>query len=112
MFIQKCDKFIKKINIRYWSFLNALAVVLYIALVTTIIRNGDKFFGRGDDVIMPIAFLLLFVFSVLITGLLVFGQPLFLFLDGKKKEALIMLYSTTGWLFLALIITFALLAIV
>lgn len=112
MFIKKCDKFIKRLSIFHWSFLDALAVTIYVSLVSTIMRNGDKIFGREDNFMSPIAFLLLFICSALITSLLVFGQPLFLFLDGKKKEALRMLYSTTGWLFLALIIAFVILILI
>ncbi|MFA4937084.1 MAG: hypothetical protein WC575_02215 [Patescibacteria group bacterium] len=42
----------------------------------------------------PVAFLLLFVVSATIVGLLVLGKPVTLFLEGFKKEAVRLLFYT------------------
>ena len=46
--------------------------------------------------------LLLFVVSATITDLLVLGKPIYLYLEGKKKEAFTLLIATLVWLILFL----------
>jgi hypothetical protein len=87
-----------------WSFVNSVGVLVYVALVATIIQNGEKIFGQMKNFAGPIAFLLLFVFSALVTGLLVLGRPVYLFLDGFKKESVKMLLYTVGWMFLIMVL--------
>jgi hypothetical protein len=94
----------KKKEIIMWSFINSVGVLVYVALVATIIQNGEKIFGKMKNFAGPIAFLLLFVFSALVTGLLVLGRPVYLFLDGSKKEAVKMLLYTVGWMFLIMVL--------
>ena len=89
-----------------WSFVNSVGVVIYVALVATIMQNGEKIFGEMKNFAGPIAFLLLFVFSALVTGLLVLGRPVYLFLDGFKKEAVKMLIYTVGWMFAVMLSIF------
>ena len=83
-----------------WSFINSAGVLIYISAVAGLVLNGEKIFGKMEHIWGPIAFLLLFVFSALVTGLLVLGRPVYLFLDGFKKEAVKMLLYTVGWMFL------------
>jgi hypothetical protein len=94
----------KKKEIIMWSFVNSVGVLVYVALVATIIQNGEKIFGEMKNFAGPIAFLLLFVFSALVTGLLVLGRPVYLFLDGFKKESVKMLLYTVGWMFLVMVL--------
>jgi hypothetical protein len=47
--------------------------------------------------------LLLFIISASVTGLLVLGKPIHLYLSGLKKEAFVLLFATTGWLVLFLV---------
>lgn len=82
-----------------WSLINSLGVLVYVSLIATTFQNGEKVFGEMKNFVGPIAFLLLFVFSALVTGLLVLGRPVYLFLDGFKKEAVKMLIYTVGWMF-------------
>lgn len=56
-------------------------------LVATLLQNGHIIFGEKDNALMPIAFLLLFVVSAAVMGILVFGRPILWYLDGKKREA-------------------------
>lgn len=43
-------------------------------------------------------FLLLFVISASVMGILIFGKPLMLFLENKKKDSLSLLFTTVGFL--------------
>jgi hypothetical protein len=79
--------------------INALAQVTYITCIALLMRNAQRFFGKAEDTMMaPIIFLLLFVISALISGLLILGKPIMLFMDGSKKDALHMLLYTLGFL--------------
>lgn len=80
------------------SLLDALATGAYVTAVATLIRNGERIFGKMDNILGPIAFLLLFVISAAITGSLVLGKPVLMYLDGQKKEAIRLFLYTIGWL--------------
>lgn len=78
---------------------NAFATLAYIILVGTLMANGDRLFGPVDVPLLGlVAFLLLFLVSALITGLLVLGKPAALYLDGQRKEGAMLLFYTAGWL--------------
>ena len=47
---------------------------------------------------MPAAMLLLLVLSATITGALVLGKPILLYLDNKKADAIKLFFWTLGWL--------------
>ncbi|MFA6171464.1 MAG: hypothetical protein WCW77_02925 [Patescibacteria group bacterium] len=91
------------------SFLHSAGVLVYILLVSVIMRNAEKIFGKTDTFFSPVAFLMLFVFSALVTGILVLGRPAYLFLHGQKDEAVKFLGFTVGWMFLLVIVAFGLL---
>lgn len=93
------------------SLLHSLGVVAYVILVVIIMNNGGQLFGGMNDIWGPIAFLLLFVISAAITGLLVFGRPVYLFLNGYKTEAVKFTLYTVGFLFLETVIFFVGLAL-
>ena len=93
--------------------INALAAVAYIAAVAGVMSNAENIFGPGpDDIRAPILFLMMFVFSALVMGLLFLGMPVMLFLDGKKKEAITLLTYTAASFFILLIITFLLIVMI
>jgi hypothetical protein len=94
-------------KIKQWGFINSVGVLVYVSLVATITQNGEKIFGAMKNLVGPIAFLLLFVFSALVTGLLILGRPVYLFLDGFKKEAVKMLIYTVGWMFVTMVLVLA-----
>ena len=64
--------------------------------------NGQEIFGEVSNFLMPLFLLLLFVISAAITGLLVLGKPVHLYLSGLKKEAFILLFATLAWLVISL----------
>ncbi|MFA5175600.1 MAG: hypothetical protein WC430_04305 [Patescibacteria group bacterium] len=82
------------------SLLNAVGVVVYVIGISFILRNGNQIFGKMDNFLAPVAFLLLFVLSAAITGMLVLGKPLLLYFENRKSEAIKMFFYTIGWLFL------------
>jgi len=93
------------------SFINAAGTLLYVLLVALFISNANALFGRADQNLTPVFVLLLFVVSATITGWLVLGKPLLLYLENKKKEALQLFGYTVGWLALFLIIIGIILAL-
>ena len=85
---------------------SSLLVLIYIILVAWIMSNGEKLFGKMDNFWGPIAFLMLFVFSALVTASLVLGKPIYFYLDGKKDKAIKLFFYNIGWLFIITIIVF------
>ena len=67
-------------------------------------RNAAKIFGQVDSLIDPIAVLTLFVLSAAITGSLILGKPVLMYMNGSKPEAIKLFFYTIGWLALAMII--------
>ncbi len=76
---------------------SALAVA-YVFVVATVMRNAAKIFGpdEPDNVLAPVALLLLLVVSAATMAVLVFGKPVMLYIDGKKREAVAMAICTIG----------------
>jgi len=93
-------------DIALWSFIDAISVAGYVAAVSSIIRNGERIFGKMDNFLGPVAFLLLFVLSAAITGALILGRPVMLFLGGQKKEAVKLFIFSVGWLLAIIIVVF------
>lgn len=73
--------------------------------------NASRWFGEKDDFLAPVFALLLFVISATVTGLLVLGRPLALYLGGAKKEAFAFLSATLGWLAVFLVAVGAIMAL-
>jgi len=87
----------KKSEIVRYAVVNSLATALYIILIATFMFYGIQgFFVASKSVFIPIVMLMLFVLSAAITGSLIFGRPIMFYIDGKKKEALTLLFYTFG----------------
>jgi len=95
----------KELTIR--ALTSSLGTALYVFLVSLVIQNGDKLFGHVSNLFAPLIVLLLFVFSALVCSWLILGKPITLYLDGKKKESLRLLFCTGALLFIILIILLA-----
>ncbi len=80
---------------------SAFAVSLYVIAVSSIMSYMPRFFGPGkaDVVLMLAVMFLLLVFSAAVTGSLIFGRPVIWYLEGKKQEALSLLFYTIAFLF-------------
>lgn len=97
-----------------FGFLSSLGIVAYISLVAFLMIHGSNWFfgpGNDNDLIGPIAMLLLFTISAAIVGLLVFGKPIYLFLNSQKKEGLTQAVWTIGCLIVEAAIIFIIAAL-
>lgn len=76
-------------------FLNALAALLYIAIVASVMFYGTKNVpGPDKSILAPIAILSLLTLSAAAMGYIFFYQPVMLYLDGKKKNAVNLFVQT------------------
>lgn len=88
---------------------NALLTALYVVAIGTVLYfGGQAKIGRANTFLVPISILLLLVCSASITGYLMVGKPILLYIDGKKKEAISLLAHTLVYFS---IITFAAIAL-
>ena len=92
--------------------INALLASAYVTAVGLFMSHASKIFGQKDTALTPVAVLMLLVFSAASMGILVFGQPLMWYLDGKKKAALNLLGYTMAALLTLLVVTFIALLVV
>lgn len=97
--------YIKKASYVLKSLINAAGVFIYILAIAWFLFNvNDRtLFGATPNFFAPVFMLLLFIISASITGLLVLGRPLHLYVNGLKKEAFVLLFATIGWLALFLV---------
>jgi hypothetical protein len=69
-------------------YLNALFAALYIVFIVTLITYGPVLVRQKPDTILaPIAALSLFVLSAAFMGYVFFLQPILLYIEGQKREA-------------------------
>lgn len=96
-----------KISLATKTFLNTIAAVTYIFLVSQIMNSGQDLFGNlGNNFLGPFAVLLLFVLSAAAVGGLLFGQTIYLFFEGKRKDSIKSAIYSIGWLFLITAVVF------
>lgn len=99
----------KKIILRGLGF--AFGEVAYVSLVAFFMFNMEKFFGsKPDSAFAPVAFLILLVISAAVSAALVFGGPVLLYLEGKKKDAIRLFIYTISWLVVFLFVALSFLA--
>ena len=98
-------------NIYKYAALNAVGTALYVAAVAWFMTSVSQSVGPSKSILVPMAILLLFVFSAALTGTLVLGMPVLWYLDGKKKDAISLFLTTIGMLFIIMIFTFLILAL-
>ena len=97
----------KNKNIIRYALIDALGTAIYVILIASFMyMGGQGVFGNNPSVLIPIAMLMLFVFSAAFTGSLMFGRPVMWYFDGKKKEALSLLFYTMGIFLVLTIIVF------
>ena len=102
----------KNSTLAKWGATHALGVFVYILLLATFFSYASDWFGKADQkIITPVAALMLFVFSALVTGGLVLVKPLTLYFDGQKKDGLRLLFFTGLSIFVFMLIVFAILLI-
>lgn len=69
-------------------YLNALFAGLYIVFVVILITYGPMFVRQQpDSILAPIAMLSLLVLSAAFMGYIFFFQPILMYVEGQKREA-------------------------
>lgn len=68
-------------------FVFALVAAVYIVVLVLGVNNATQFFPPKDNIVMPMTMLGLFVLSAAVMGFLFLSEPLRLFLEGQKQEA-------------------------
>lgn len=76
--------------------LNAALALGYIVVVSGIMFFGSDFIPKEDTVLAPITMLSLLTLSASVMAYLFMYEPLQLFLEGKKKQALDFFFKTVG----------------
>lgn len=70
---------------------HAIAATVYITLIVSVMTIGERMSfgpeGLFSRILIPIAMLSLFTLSAAVMGYLFLAEPLQLYLDGKKREA-------------------------
>jgi hypothetical protein len=78
-------------------FINALSALAYIILVVSVMTFITKpLRNKPDTFLAPITVLFVLTLSVTVMAFLFFYQPLQLFIEGKKKEAVNLFVKTVG----------------
>ena len=76
---------------------NALSASVYIVLVVSVMTFVTQpLKNKPDTFFAPITILFVLTLSVAVMAFLFFYQPLLLFIDGKKKEAVNLFVKTVG----------------
>ena len=93
-------------NTLFFGIGSAVVEMLYIALVVTIIYNSEKIFGvpPGKEFWGIVFTLMLLVFRVAVSGIVVFGYPVYLGFKKKFKEAIFTTALTLLTLFVTLLL--------
>lgn len=92
-------------------FVNALAAMGYIVAVVLLIFYGGPLLGGPDGkdtIFIPMAMLSLFVFSAATMSYIVLYQPIVMFLENKKVEAVNLFLKTIGTLGAFMVVLFVL----
>jgi hypothetical protein len=77
-------------------FLNAIMAAGYIVAIVLGVINATDGTGADNSIFAPIAMLSLLVLSVAVMAFLFFAEPVRMFVDGRKDEALTFFLKTLG----------------
>ncbi len=78
----------KNSKLVFYALADSLGVFLYVSAVSWFLFNAEKIFGKIQNFWGPAAMLLLLILSATITGSLVLGRPIYLYLKGLKTESI------------------------
>jgi len=73
---------------------SALAYIILVVLVMTFVTQPLS--NKPDTFFAPVTFLTVLTLSVTVMAFLFFYQPVLLFIEGKKKEAVNLFAKTVG----------------
>ena len=90
-------------------FINSLVASLYIFTIVALMNWGTSMVKPKDSFIAPVAMISLFTLSAAVMGYLFLYQPIQLYFNNHKKEAVKLFLQTVG--FFGLITFFTLIAL-
>jgi len=76
--------------------LNALAAGAYIVIVVLVINTFADGPDGPDTIFIPMFMISMFVLSAAVMGYIFLSQPIMLYLDGHKKQAVDFFLKTVG----------------
>lgn len=82
---------------KHTPFLSALGASVYIVVIVSLINSFQVFSDKKDTIAIPMLMLSLFVLSAAIMGFLFVSQPLRLYFDNQKGEAVSFFLKTVGY---------------
>lgn len=89
----------KKLSLEFISFLQALGLTIYVSLIGLLMWQGNAIFGKMDTFLGPTLFLIIFVLSAVVCGLVFGYYPFILWWEHKEtKKAIRVVFYTAGWL--------------
>jgi len=90
---------VKNLSLGFISFLQALGLTVYISLIGLLMSQGNAIFGKMDTFLGPTLFLIIFVLSAVVCGLVFGYYPFILWWEHKEtKKAIRVVFYTAGWL--------------
>jgi hypothetical protein len=96
-------------QIVFHGLFNALAAAAYIGLIALLLSNAGSTLGPINGPLAAAAFLLVFVISAAVMGIIIFGRPVLWYFNGRKEEAVHLLAATIVFLVAIAAIVFAIL---
>lgn len=75
---------------------NALAAALYIGVLASVMFYGQPLIDPVDNVLMPITMLSLLTLSAAMMAYIFFYQPVLMYLEGQKTDAIKLGVHTVG----------------
>ncbi len=94
-----------KFSPKILAFFQALGLALYVGLFAIFAIHVPPWFEKNQathPALGIILFLLAFVISAVISGSIILGYPIFLFFEGRRKDALKIVLWSVVWLLLFL----------
>jgi len=88
----------KSDNLYAWAVLGAVAEALYCLLIAWLMPKLGQAVGSGNGILQIAPFLLVVVFSVAISGLFLFGYPVYLAMDKKYTQSVKCVFSSLATL--------------
>lgn len=74
--------------------INALAATIYIIVIVSVMNWGMKVAPKPNTFLAPLGMVSLFTLSAAVMGYVFCYQPLQLYFDGKKKQAVTLFLQT------------------
>lgn len=79
-------------------FIHALAAALYIVMIVLVMRDVISFLrDKQDTIVIPMTMLALFVLSAAVMGFVFLSEPVKLFIENRKQEAVDFFAKTVGF---------------